>query len=305
MLKVHPLLGGAPPLRSAQGHLEPIQPSQRVFDPPSQSPESVGVSPRLRTTSNSLIGGAHSLFTPASAASGKRKSEDSSSATNYFLQAKEAKQKQNNADLEKRKAEMKAKSDLTMKENKKKQDRKKELDKIQGDDNFEHFKAHYEEDDAVFDTKKAVEDESYFTELKTCYGNWKENIEPELMQEAADEEEDDNNLSTWSADKQMELFQQIADLTPDEQIEQLQEYPAIVNSEKSIENFAAWLANGSDKTTDADREDKPFPGISEINGEAFDPETFTMTTEFLPVWFAFAQNVYPEDYEDLTLTYKD
>ena len=219
--------------------------------------------------------------TPASAASGKRKSEDSSSATNYFLQAKEAKLKQNNADMEKRKAEMKAKSDLAMQENKKKQDRKKELDKIQGDDNFEHFKAHYEEDDAVFDTKKAVEDESYFTELKTCYDHWKENIEPELMQEAADE--DENNLSTWSETKKMEFLQQMSDLNQDEQLEQLQENHAILNSELSIEHFAAWLANGSPDTTDSDREEKPFPGISELNGEEFDPDTFTMTIEFLPV----------------------
>jgi hypothetical protein len=209
--------------------------------------------------------------------------------------------------MEKRKAEMKAKSDLAMKENKKKQERKKELEKIQADNNFEHFKEHYEQDDTEFDTKKAVEDESYFTAIRECYDNWKENIEPELMKKAADEEEDEdeNNLSTWSENKKMELFQQIAELTPDEQLEQLHENTAIVNSEKSIEHFAAWLANGSPDTTDSDGEEKPFPGISELNGEEFDPDTFTMTTDFIPVWFAFAQNIYPEDYEDITLTYKD
>ena len=144
--------------------------------------------------------------------------------------------------MEKRKAEMKAKSDLTMKENKKKQDRKAVLDQIRGDDNFEHFKAHYEQDDAEFDTKKAVEDEGYFSELKECYDHWKENIEPELMEEAAGEE-DENNMSTWSEDKQMEYLKQISELDQDQQLEQLQENPAITNSDKSIEHFAVWLAN--------------------------------------------------------------
>ena len=237
----------------------------------------------------------------------KRKSDDSSSATNYFLQAKEAKQKQNDVDVEKRKAEVKAKTDLAMKENKKKQERKKELEKIQGDDNFEHFKAHYEQDDAVFDTKQAVENESYLIELKECYDNWKEHIEPQLMEEAGGEEveEDENNLSTWSEDKQMEYLKQISELDQDQQLEQLQENPAITNSEKSIEHFAVWLANGSPDTTDSDREEKPFPGISELNGEEYDPDTFTMTTDIISLWFSFVQNVFPESDDDVKLTYKD
>ena len=238
----------------------------------------------------------------------KRKSDESSSATNFFLQAKESKQKQNDADVEKRKADLKAKADLAMKESKKKQERKKELEKIQGDDNFEHFKAHYEQDDSEFNTKKAVDDESYFNELKECYDNWKEHIEPQLMEEAAGEEgeveEDKNNLSTWSEDKQMKYLQEINELDADDQLEHLHQNTVIVNSNLSIEHFAAWLANGSDDTTDSERNAKPFPGISEINGEEFDPDTFTMTTYLLPLWFSFAQNVYPED-DDVKLTYKD
>ena len=239
----------------------------------------------------------------------KRKSDESSSATNFFLQAKESKQKQNDADVEKRKADLKAKADLAMKENKKKQERKKELEKIQGDDNFEHFKAHYEQDDSEFNTKKAVDDESYFTELKECYDNWKEHIEPQLMEEAAGEEEeeeveeDKNNLSTWSQDKQMDYLQKIDAIEDaDDQLEFLHNDDAIVNSKLAIEHFAAWLATGSKRTTDNERNPKPFPGISEINGEEFDPDTFTMTTYLLPLWFSFAQNVYPED-DDVKLTY--
>ena len=238
---------------------------------------------------------------PSAVTGKKRKSEETSSATNYFLQAKEAKQKQNDVDMQKRKTELKAKADLTTKENKKKQERKIALDMIQGDDNFEHFKAWHDTD---FDTKKAVEDESYFTELKTCYDHWKENVEPELMEEAAGEE-DENNLSTWSEDKQMEYLQQMNELNSDQQLDQLNENPAIINSTKSIEHFAAWLANGSPDTTDSDREEKPFPGISELNAETFDPDTFTMNTDLLPLWFSFVQNVFPESEDDVQLTYKD
>ena len=238
-----------------------------------------------------------------SASGGKRKS-DESSAINFVKERAEAKQQKSASDLEKRRAEMKAKAEAATKENKKKMERKEQLKKIQADDNFEHFKQYYEQDGAEIDAKKAVEDESYCKQIQESYDAWKENIEPELMQEAADDDEfDENNISTWDSEKQTAYLTEMMEMDASDQLEKLNEDPVITNSNWSIEYFANWLANGSAETTDGEREEKPFPGITEINGEAL--EAFEMSADFMPIWFSFVQNLFPEGYEDITLTYKE
>ena len=140
-----------------------------------------------------------------------------------------------------------------------------------------HFKLYYEQHGAEIDVKKVVEDESYCKQIQESYDAWKENIEPELMQEAADDDEfDENNISTWDSEKQTAYLTEMMEMDTSDQLEKLNEDPVITNSNWSIEHFAQWLHNGSNETTDSEREEKPFGGIDEINGEAF--QTVLRTT---------------------------
>ena len=245
----------------------------------------------------------------AAVAGNKRKaSDEAADAIKFIQEAAQAKQKKADSDVEKRKAEMNAKM-AAAKENKKKAERKAELNKITSDDNYDKFQNYYEQDQEEIDLKKAENNESYYNEIKTAYDSWKENIEPTYMEEAADDsiEFDENNISTWDEDKKMEYLTEMNNMEPAEQLDKLQEDPVLFNSNWSIGHFAQWLAEGSEETTDStqDRNSKPFPGITEIDGAPFDPETLEMTPDKMQIWFHFVQTLYPEDYDDITLTYKD